>query len=77
MYFFRLEGSLEKTISELHHVIENMKPGILSYAEIYEEIIFTQESIPYIFPSSVHQFWKILDGRVVANYRGSDISLLL
>lgn len=54
-----------------------MSPGLLLEKEIRQEIYYTKEHIPHVVPSSVDQFWRMENGKKIADYQNSDISLLL
>lgn len=77
-YFERTyPGFIDLSISELHHVVNKLAPEILKEEELREEIYFLKEHIPNVVPSSVNQFWRMEDGKMIADYQNSDISLLL
>lgn len=77
-YFERYyPGFIDDTISELYLVIDNLAPGLLWKEEIQKEIYACKESVPYVVPSSVNQFWRIEQGEMFADYQNSDISVLL
>lgn len=68
---------IDAYISELYQIINHISPGLISEDEIWQEIYFLKEQVPYAIPSSVGQFWRMEKGRQVADYQNSDISLLL
>lgn|GEM_PF-4229515 len=68
---------IDKAVSELHQTIDHLAPGILSEEEIQQEIDYVKEQVPHAIPSSVRQFWRKENGRDIADYQNSDISLLL
>ncbi|EKD29546.1 MAG: hypothetical protein ACD_78C00363G0002 [uncultured bacterium (gcode 4)] len=68
---------IDKAVSELHQTIDHLAPGILSEDEIQQEIDYVKEQVPHAIPSSVRQFWRKENGRDIADYQNSDVSLLL
>lgn len=70
-------NSLEIMIEELYKIINIISPNTLSIQEISDWIYSTITKIPNVFPSSVSQFWVNRNGRMLADYKNSDIWITL
>lgn len=75
--FQKFSLSIDGYISELYQIITHLSPELLSEEEIRQEIYYLKEQVPYVIPSSVNQFWRMEDGKMIADYQNSDIPLLL